>query len=750
MSKIVPAATLALATLAACGGGGGTTSTGDVTGLSGPEQVSIIESSDGSSLALHLPRGTRAVTGSDYETDPTRMWVRDDSMKSLDTINMILSSLSQTHYADQTNAGAYRTLVENTQRGGGGGERGDTGPQYEEWVVDSTRESNTAPQVVKFWVLGQEQGEESIIYGRLTVTEEPSDGQPLGAFTLYFKSLEDSEASTSTNTQFEGYMRTVARTDGQSEIEFYMGHGDPDGTVASGDMAMRERVHVIGDTTAETGNAYAEWKRVENHGGGGGGGTFTDEGEFRLQFNANYVARRDLANGSTLSVLDRNDYDTTVFRYGIYDATTEARVEQLSGFPVETADGAHGWAGFHGIWFPGNVTLTDGMTLYRRDFATNTTTPYTLVKVPGKLEKRTRAAITLADILDEELQFFDPSAGGEAKVKFTGTDFVRYATRNGGEWEAEEPPVSIASSFTTGRWLNFWSPARGSVEFAWPATLNSSVAAYVWTSTVITADSPELASGDLTLYGYFHQLRANISESEANFSGGDSPYLPDATSVSSGNQTYVFDKETLMLQLSSVDVNFATGVTVTSGPGQWGLNCGPMFATALSSFGDFQNQETTYSWNIGSNSWNQLLSLKDANGAFVAFTAPTRFTYVHDEDGSPNDGRTFFLEWDGTNLQGIPHEESSNDHRWYPVFNIPSGATLTSGGTSYKVKQLEGEQLMVEVGSPSTVYAAEGFDLDTAITAPTSSPYTDPAIGALPTITKPPLYVGGVLQSSND
>ena len=186
------------------------------------------------------------------------------------------------------------------------------------------------------------------------------------------------------------------------------------------------------------------------------------------------------------------------------------------------------------------------------------------------------------------------------------------------------------------------------------------------------------------------------------------------------------------------------------GPGTFGLNCGPWFTTALGSFSDIAAQSTTYEWNIGPNPWNKLRALKDGNGAFVAFDPPKRFTYVHDENGSPFDGRTFFLEWDGTNLGGIPYEQG-DDGRYYPLFNIPTGTTVTSGGATYKIKQLEGEQFMVPVGSPNTVYTAQGFDLDgQTITAPTAAPWTDPAIGTRPTVTSAPRYVGGVAQGSSD
>ncbi len=439
-----------LLAFAACGGGG-SGATGNVQGLQAPEQVSIVESSSGSSFAARLDRRLRGVAGSDYESDATRFWVRDDSMKALDTVNMILSSLKQTNYWLQTNAGPYRALVESDDRGGGGGERGNSGPEYEEWIVDSTRASDSAPQIVSFWIQQTEtMGQQipAIIYGKLTVTAEPTATQPLGQFTLYFKNLLASAAATSTDTVFQGYLRTVARNDGQSEVEFFMSHGDVDSTPAVGGFAVRERCHVVGNPATDSGRAYTEQRSVRNDGSVHSEGT-----EYQLQFNANYVALRD----SQLRVLDRNDFTTRVWRYGVYDATTEARIAQLSGFPVQTAQGANGWAGFHGIWFPENVTLTDGMTLYRRSFGSDTTTPYTLVIAPGKLEKRTRSSITFQDIVDEDMQYWNPMGGEEWQVRFTGSDFVRVATRNGGEWTPVTPPVSVASSFTTGQWMHCWS-----------------------------------------------------------------------------------------------------------------------------------------------------------------------------------------------------------------------------------------------------------------------------------------------------
>lgn len=730
--------------LAACGGGGGSATTDSaVTGLHGPQQVTLVESSGSQSASLHLPHGALAATGTDYATDATHFWVRDDSMQTLDTVNMILSSLEQTHYYDETNNGPYLALVEEQESGGA--ERGNQAKVYKEWVVDSARADNAAPQIVRFWLRNEESmGQQipAIIYGRLTVTEEPTDAQPLGQFTLYFKCLPEALADDSTQTIFEGYLRSVPRTDGQSEVEFYNGHGDADGTVAIDSYAVRERTHVVGDPANDTGRAYSESKFVRNE-----GGTLHHEaGEYQLQFNADYVARLDVANGNELSVLDRHDYETRVYRYGVYDGDTEQRIALASGFPVRDAGGHNGWAGYYGIWFPGDVALTNGQTLYRQSFGAGTPAEYTLVVAPGKLEKRTRSTITLADLVAEDLDAFDPTAGGEQRLRFDGTHFLRVALRQNGDWQVVEPPVVVDSSYTPGQWLHFWSQARGSVEFAWPETLDGAVEAYVWSSTTIDGDSPELAGGNLTLHGYMHMLRADITEAQANFQNGQTPYLPDATDVDTGSQVYVFDRERLVLTLGSADVNFASGVNVTSGPAMFGLDSSPLFATALTSFGEFGTQTTNYSWTIGNNSWNQLQRLKDAQNAFVHFDQPTRMTYVHAEPGSGFDGRTFFLEWDGTNLNGIPWEQDGATHQWYPQLDIPTGSTAVSGSRVLKIKQLEGEQRFVAVPDPSTVYDAQGFDLDNAISAPTSAPYQDPAIGPRPTVTDAPRYVGGLSQ----
>lgn len=733
---------MALLALAACGGGGGGGgSSGAVTGLQGPEQVTIVEAQSGSAT-LRLAPGTAAAGLTDYQAAQTRFWVKDESMEALDIVNEILGYLHETNYWDPSvvNQGPYIAMVTQENRGGDG--RGDSGPSYEEWIVDSTRADNAAPQLVKFWIRSEDDGQAQIIYGLLTVEEEPTDQAPLGVFLLRFKQLDVSQAHDDPDIGFFGYMRSVRRTDGQTEIEFYMGEGDINVTPAVGERAVLQRMHVIGDPATDSGRGFVEVQGIDNW--SGTPHSFGDQ--YYVQFDADYLARRRTSDDQ-IAVLDRNDFETNVFHYGVYLASTEDRVDLAGGFPVETQGGAHGYVGYWGMWFPESVTIGNGDTLVRRRFQNGmtTTSNYTAVIAPGRLEKRTRSSITLGDIVDEDMDAFSPSLGQEIRVRWTGNDLVCTALRSNGDWMPITPPTSVVNQFTPGQWAHFWSQARGSIEFTWPVTLDNSVQAYVWSNTTITAASPELAGGDLMLHGYSHMLRAGITSNQANYQNSETPYFAAATNPGEG-QTYVFDRDTLMLTLGGTPVTLADGVSVTQGPGMFGFDCGPMFATALGSLSEMATQTTTYQWFTGQNHWNQLRTIKDENGAFVAFDEPLRFTYTHDEPGSPFHGRTFYLDWNGEHLGGIPGEQDSETGWWRPLLNIPTGTTLTSGSTSYKVKQLEGEQTMVEVADPTAVISARGYDLTTTVSVPDASAWSDPAIGARPTVTDPPRFVGGIAQ----
>ena len=99
----------------------------------------------------------------------------------------------------------------------------------------------------------------------------------------------------------------------------------------------------------------------------------------------------------------------------------------------------------------------------------------------------------------------------------------------------------------------------------------------------------------------------------------------------------------------------------------------------------------------------------------------------------------------GDQLHGIPFSDDGKG-RWYPGFNIPNGTVLVDeAGGRYLVKMLEGEQKMNAVADASALITAQGFDLNVTLAKPDPG-YVDPAIGARPTVTEPPVFIDGILQ----
>jgi hypothetical protein len=703
----------------------------------------------GGSSPAYIPRpGSYAIDGSDYMTDPVDVWVHDESMESLNMVNMIMCSMGHTRFDHSAvfNKGPYTALVGCEE---GREDRNASAGQveFDEFTVNSSRVAGQ-PHIVKFWFdeTDSHGGGPSVamrFYGKVTIYESPSSARPFGRFTMSWKQLLTTDDPVTGTPQMTGSLSTVDRTDGKVEFVLFNVRGDVNAPVGVGEEAFRMRGRVVTNAAFTEGQAYTESRMAYNP----GSGTVTQGSEFFIQFNKRYLASKRVGSSTVVKVYDRNSYTTSGFNYGVYRESTEERVRSTSGFSLETATGEHGFVGYHGMWFQRGVTLTTGQTLIRRSRSNGATTNYTAFIAPGKLEKQTRSNSTLGNMKNEEFVIWDPVSTTDIKVVWTGSAFNKVATFNlgTGTW-TRITPTSAAPMFSANDWVHMHSSARGAVQFTWPSgSLIDSTPVVIWSHSIVNGDSPELQSGDLTLYGYFNMLKSGITSAQANYNL-ETPYFPDANSVGQG-KTYVFKKSTLTLQLSGVDVALANGVSVNAGPRMNGLDCGPLVTTALTNLSQMPSQTTTYNWRTGSNNWNRFQTVKDANGAFVTFAQPLRFNYTHTEPGNPNDGKAFTLELEGDELHGIPFDEVVGTGRWYPGFTIPRGSVLVdSQGTRYLVKMIEGEQRMNPVADPNAVIAFEGFDLNVTLTPPTSR-YVDPAIGARPVVTTAPKFIEGVLQN---
>ncbi len=134
---------------------------------------------------------------SDYATDASRSYVYDPSMRSLQTVNMILCLLKQTAFSGLVNEGLYNAQIDEAscQGGGeGGGETGQSSGQMQQlsvWVVETVRANNDSVQTLHFWIpdTDDEDGEQSF-RAQMTITEGVSAENPFGVFDLNWMDLD--------------------------------------------------------------------------------------------------------------------------------------------------------------------------------------------------------------------------------------------------------------------------------------------------------------------------------------------------------------------------------------------------------------------------------------------------------------------------------------------------------------------------------------------------------------------------------
>lgn len=94
----------------------------------------------------------------------------------------------------------------------------------------------------------------------------------------------------------------------------------------------------------------------------------------------------------------------------------------------------------------------------------------------------------------------------------------------------------------------------------------------------------------------------------------------------------------------------------------WGYHIGPLTIDQFSAENNWQahNAETYYTWNTGTDDWNQFVSVVDANGDYAAFQPPLSFACIHATANDVNNDSTynnkkFRLEYDGFSVN-IPWE----------------------------------------------------------------------------------------------
>ena len=764
------AATAALLGVAGCGGGSsGSTTASGVEALTVADKVSVVDAtvdaaSQGKFLAKLAGIWSNVPTGSDYEKDLPSVYVHEKAADSFGMVNEILCMMAQTKYDEMVNKGEFKALVNeklcrgNDDVSNASSSQGTSSnaPEYMEWTVRSTRADNNSSQIIEAWI--HEKAEDGrppmLIQAKAVITEGSSAENPYGIFAMNFVGYPVIGGVPVLATPgFKGIL-TSEREAGKVVLKFAEAGEDENTAIA-----------------------------LEKNGTTGGGRVSFDnewegQGEMLFAYNPDLFHRKD-ASGANEICLDRVNFETSAWRYGMYDATTGNRVNVNSGFPINTnADGSgkHGWVGYWGLWIPEGVTIDNGDQVFKQNYNGGTAEAYTVVRVGGKLKKHTKNTATLSAIKNIPLETNDFATGRMIRVIWNGSGLRKTAEA---EPNPSGPPawteMDVPYSTENLPWgeLNFWSQALGG-QVRIPLancerleTGNTSCDAPTGTTDIVYFVENIVYPGDTvpaTLACYDNCpsiLDGNVSGSGFGLSEAAEYTFSDM----------VLEKDGVKLEQ-------------TAEGQQWGYNSGPLFDATLDDDPETSDLacdwtgpmgekmicgwkawsvlDEFYTWETGLQNWNQLTVLKNAQGTALKFEQPLRIEYTHSAAaGRPDfkyNGTKFFLDYNGFGeLHGIPGKcvdpgtgetiACGNQTRWVPEFTIPEGSDASyidkNGQVKLtKIKPLEMEQRMTKLDNVSDCSALPFEDY----TLPTIADWTNPNLGAEPAVTAAPAVIGGVVQ----
>lgn len=723
-----------------------------MSGLSlppGVDLVTVAGDAGGSATAAAIQNNFPA--DSDFATDVARRHVWDRSTEPLEMINEILTSVSQTCADKLVNQGPYIALVEVEDRGEGGGASSNQSSsgnavEYEPWVVESSRSSNSAPQLVRFWIDGEEEIEqgqaiESMIHALCTVTDEVDAQNPFGQFTIDYAMTEGAGGDLFQR----GTLSAGPADGGLAGFTFLADMVDPQ---LGGDTQIAVETNAA-RTSGRARVRVTDWQTQQPI-------------QYLIAFSGNQFARKI---GNQVVGFDRDRYRINTWAYNLYWAadgqghTAGQRVELESGFPFTwQAQGRRefGHVGYWGIWSPEEGQPANGTVVTRESRNGGAGEEYTVVRAPGKLIHVQRVELPLADVDGAELEWWDWQTGTQYLVAYTHDaqsgigDFHKTASWNhqSQTWTDIVPPEEIV--ILPGDWFGFWSRALG-----------GSVS-YVGGDTAVTIQQESFVSGDdslfgnngsLALYGLTQCLKPALTAAQVE--QGDI-FLDEPAQVTSP-YSYSFNRDTRTLMRGGARVGLLPGEIPQSGPFQWGMRSGPLTTATPASLGvtenwQMWNLDEFYYWETGHNNWNQFATVRDSAGRLKTFDAPIGFLYQHAQENDANDdpafaGGTYWLEYGGPGqFWGIPHAEVevAGEQRWFPQFSLADGVVL-GPNDEYVVKAVESELNMLPIQGNLSQALLQALQAAAALTLPTLSDWVDPVDPNVPTGLGEPRVIGGKL-----
>lgn len=546
-----------------------------VAALELPDRVSMTQDDSTSGSSYSRTMAAYDDSGTDYANTVKRTWV-DDNTEALSMVNEILEVMDQTNYADYVNYGPYIALVkkinESGQSQGGATSTATTTEQYQEMTLNVTRQDEDSPMYVNIW-LEEEEGPGDmpmLIRGRFIVTREAGAGYPYGEMEAHFKGNVRGQDGSLGEELFQMALRIGKDDDSGLVTVEYVEDAEEDG----GNFIMRQRANVLANEDLTEGNAYTYSYEYVNFG-------MEEERESTayVAYDEDYFKIKE--QGGSTSIFDKSDLSKRIFRYKLFNKETGAQVTRSSGFPVTLDGGQHGYIGYWGVWAPYGVTISDGDTVTRE----GTDETYTVVKKRGKLTKHTASSLTLSELVDVEMSYWNNDTQEDIVITWDGTHFKQIGTRNNENGQiAYEAGDNI--DFTNKEWegawvesLRSWLPL-GRLYAEGGSPTNATTLKYHKEQTISPAEAE-----DLTLYFWQFALDAPITQAVIDgANAAEQAYWGNPPQM----KTYFFDASDLVLKednASGAEVVFGADLDLSNSFYSWGYHMSPLTTDRIHSQG---------------------------------------------------------------------------------------------------------------------------------------------------------------------
>jgi len=706
-----------------------------------------------------------------YATDPQNSYVEDATSKGIGQVNMITCFLSAMRPDALVNEGNYLALVDQTKcdpqsRSSASNSGGDAtqASNYMTATVNSTRASNADPMIAKIWVNDEVgDGEKAVIFIHSAATTAPSASNAYGIFRMDFCGRpEDTQnpGQLLPGCMMQGYMQGSA--DGLSYFE------------TEGDSQRGKTVALQLNAAGDSGSGKLHM--IDNDNGS------QNVADFPFAYNHDYFLR-----GSECFSRDANEADFSVWRYGLYDAVSGARITRNSGFPIEYAASSqtyHGYLGYSGLSLPQEamraMAADPNPVVQKVDYSQGhdpIKTTYAVVQAAGKLTKYTRHSRKLNEFDKIKFNVFIGDATGFFAGANSFTQYEMYWDNANGVFKAtaqiacgnngcESHDLDSEKTVDASFWVNQggvqgFSPAMGGELFidlhGVSGAVQSSAIDVVYRSQDIVYPSDMPAQ----LYCLSNcPTSASMASYFAPGSADQSPFelFNNWNMTGSANPVIYTTGNALLRDASNHAVTFTDAQTLQLFPQyQSGVRSGRLIASADLASVQCDNQpagtycdykanslETYYVWETGANNWNQFAAVKDTNGDYLHFDPPLQVNYNVPNDATKYGayaGKAIVLQYGGFgDLWGVPGHCVSHvtneavscgddqNARFVSAFMIRAGEQVTSGQDTYLVKWLEREIRFARKDMTAQPSACAGLTLPSnTITLPTSAVLKNPS-----------------------